>query len=26
MAPGIYTVSMQVNGRMVQHAKVVYVK
>ena len=26
MATGIYTVSMQVNGRMVQHAKVVYVK
>ena len=26
MAPGIYTVSMQVNGRLVQHAKVVYVK
>lgn len=26
MAPGIYTVSMQVNGRMVQHAKVVYVR
>lgn len=26
MAPGIYMVSMQVNGRMVQHAKVVYVK
>ena len=26
MVPGIYTVSMQVNGRMVQHAKVVYVK
>lgn len=24
MAPGIYTVSMQVNGRRVQHAKVVY--
>lgn len=26
MAPGIYTVSMQVNGRKVQHAKVVYVR
>lgn len=26
MATGIYTVSMQVNGRNVQHAKVVYVK
>lgn len=26
MAPGIYTVSMQVGGRKVQHAKVVYVK
>ena len=26
MTPGIYMVSMQVNGRMVQHAKVVYVK
>ena len=26
MATGIYMVSMQVNGRMVQHAKVVYVK
>ena len=26
LAPGIYTVSMQVNGRLVQHAKVVYVK
>ena len=26
MAPGIYTVSMQANGRKVQHAKVVYVK
>jgi hypothetical protein len=26
MTPGIYTVSMQVNGRMVQHSKVVYVK
>lgn len=26
MAPGIYTVSMQVGGHKVQHAKVVYVK
>ena len=26
MATGIYTVSMQVNGRNVQHAKVVYIK
>ena len=26
MAPGIYTVSMQVGGRKVQHAKVVYVR
>ena len=26
LATGIYTVSMQANGRMVQHAKVVYVK
>ncbi len=26
MAPGIYKVSMQVNGRRVQHAKVVYVR